>query len=218
MPNERGERPCARASSRSRHVGRVARRQDAEDRRRSRRNFPLAPGPQDLLGCWSKACQSRRKAAFRFIWRRVAEWRRSGLGANAAGRRGNLEKMRVASHGDEDARHSVTYYAIVDKAAPRLAWLSMKPVTGRTHQLRAHAEAIGHPIIGDPKYGMSGDNDPRAQRSAARRYPTASSASCICGAASRSCRIRAAARSTSPRPCRRICKGVRSVRFRREAI
>lgn len=74
--------------------------------------------------------------------------------------RGTFEKMRVASHGDEDARHSVTYYAIVDKAAPRLAWLSMKPVTGRTHQLRAHAEAIGHPIIGDPKYGSKPKNDP----------------------------------------------------------
>jgi 23S rRNA pseudouridine955/2504/2580 synthase len=67
--------------------------------------------------------------------------------------RGRLEKMRIASHGDEDARHSVTYYAIVDKAPPRLAWLSLKPTTGRTHQLRAHAEAIGHPIVGDPKYG-----------------------------------------------------------------
>ncbi len=64
-----------------------------------------------------------------------------------------LEKMRVAAHGDEDARHSVTYYAIVDKAPPLLAWLSLKPITGRTHQLRAHAEAIGHPIIGDAKYG-----------------------------------------------------------------
>lgn len=64
-----------------------------------------------------------------------------------------LEKMRIAQHGDEDAQHSVTYYAVVDKVAPRLAWLSMKPITGRTHQLRAHAEAIGHPIVGDPKYG-----------------------------------------------------------------
>jgi 23S rRNA pseudouridine955/2504/2580 synthase len=69
------------------------------------------------------------------------------------GERGNLEKMRIARHGDEDARHSVTYYAILDKAPPRIAWLSLKPITGRTHQLRAHAEAIGHPIIGDPKYG-----------------------------------------------------------------
>jgi 23S rRNA pseudouridine955/2504/2580 synthase len=80
---------------------------------------------------------------------------------NEVGGRGKLEKMRIAKHGDEDARHSVTYYTIVDKVAPRLAWLSMKPVTGRTHQLRAHAEAIGHPIIGDPKYGTTEANDPR---------------------------------------------------------
>jgi 23S rRNA pseudouridine955/2504/2580 synthase len=78
-----------------------------------------------------------------------------------AGERHDLEKMRIARHGEEDAQHSITYYATVDKVAPRLAWLSMKPVTGRTHQLRAHAEAIGHPIIGDPKYGVRSDNDPR---------------------------------------------------------
>ena len=75
--------------------------------------------------------------------------------------RAGLEKMRVARHGEEDAQHSVTYYAVVEKRAPRLAWVSMKPITGRTHQLRAHAEAIGHPIIGDPKYGGLRPNDPR---------------------------------------------------------
>ncbi len=81
-----------------------------------------------------------------------------------------LEKMRIAEHGDEDAQHSVTYYATVDKVAPRLAWLSMKPITGRTHQLRAHAEAIGHPIIGDPKYGGSDKNNP-ARRDPLRAVP-----------------------------------------------
>ncbi len=73
----------------------------------------------------------------------------------------DLEKMRVARHGDADAQHSLTYYAIVDKAAPRCAWLSMKPLTGRTHQLRAHAEAIGHPIFGDPKYGHRPEDEVR---------------------------------------------------------
>ena len=74
----------------------------------------------------------------------------------------DLEKMRIARHGDPDAQHSVTYYAIIDKVAPRLSWLSMKPITGRTHQLRAHAEAIGHPIVGDPKYsGHVAAHDPR---------------------------------------------------------
>ena len=75
--------------------------------------------------------------------------------------RAGLEKMRVARHGEADAQHSVTLYAVVEKAAHQVAWLSMKPITGRTHQLRAHAEAIGHPIVGDPKYGALRSNDPR---------------------------------------------------------
>jgi 23S rRNA pseudouridine955/2504/2580 synthase len=61
-------------------------------------------------------------------------------------------RMRVAQHGDEGAAHALTYYAMVDNAAQKLSWLSLKPVTGRTHQLRAHAAHIGHPIVGDPKY------------------------------------------------------------------
>jgi 23S rRNA pseudouridine955/2504/2580 synthase len=70
------------------------------------------------------------------------------------------ERMRVVRHGDPEAQHSVTLYATVDKVRPRLAWLSLRPITGRTHQLRAHCEAIGHPIIGDPKYNRRPANDP----------------------------------------------------------
>ncbi|WP_425329986.1 RluA family pseudouridine synthase [Terrirubrum flagellatum] len=61
-------------------------------------------------------------------------------------------RMRVARHGDEGASHALTYYAVVDTSAQKLAWLSLKPVTGRTHQLRVHTAEMGHPIIGDPKY------------------------------------------------------------------
>jgi 23S rRNA pseudouridine955/2504/2580 synthase len=60
--------------------------------------------------------------------------------------------MRIAGHGEKGASHAVTYYAVVDTAGPALAWVSLKPVTGRTHQLRAHMAHIEHPIVGDPKY------------------------------------------------------------------
>src|SRR5580704_641781 len=93
-------------------------------------------------------------------------------GKKAPGAKPDREKMQIAKHGDSDAQHSVTYYAVVDKAAPRLAWLSMKPITGRTHQLRAHAEAIGHPIIGDRKYGAMPSSDPR-RNDPLRRIPDA---------------------------------------------
>jgi 23S rRNA pseudouridine955/2504/2580 synthase len=60
--------------------------------------------------------------------------------------------MVIAKHGDEGASHAVTYYAVVETSATKLAWVSLKPVTGRTHQLRAHMAHIDHAIVGDPKY------------------------------------------------------------------
>ena len=62
------------------------------------------------------------------------------------------DKMRVAKHGEPDADHAVSKYRVIDQAGQNLSWLELKPVTGRTHQLRIHTSHLGNPIIGDPKY------------------------------------------------------------------
>ncbi len=56
---------------------------------------------------------------------------------------------------DEDGKSAVTYYRVMDHAGDRASWLALLPITGRTHQLRAHCAALGTPIIGDGKYGGS---------------------------------------------------------------
>ncbi len=63
------------------------------------------------------------------------------------------DRMRASKPGEEDdEQQAITHYAVIDKAAKVAAWLSLKPQTGRQHQLRAHADHLGTPIVGDNKY------------------------------------------------------------------
>lgn len=60
---------------------------------------------------------------------------------------------------DPKGEPAETEFVTISRAGPRVSWMALRPHTGRTHQLRAHMKAIGHPILGDPKYGDDKSRD-----------------------------------------------------------
>ncbi len=71
--------------------------------------------------------------------------------AKKKGRAG--EKMQVCYDGDEEGQNAITRYSVLASAAQRFSFAALTPITGRTHQLRVHMNAINFPIVGDGKYG-----------------------------------------------------------------
>jgi 23S rRNA pseudouridine955/2504/2580 synthase len=77
---------------------------------------------------------------------------RSWMIKDEAGGARERERMRAAVQSEKGSVHAVTDYAVVSTAGTRAAWVALKPLTGRTHQLRFHMEEMRSGILGDPKY------------------------------------------------------------------
>src|SRR5579864_4807771 len=96
----------------------------------------------------------RNKATRKFYWAAVAGLLKPRQGrinqalAKLPGPAG--ERM---SPDEEGGKHAVTHYRTVSHAGDKVSWLTLQPMTGRTHQLRVHCKVLGTPIIGDRKYG-----------------------------------------------------------------
>lgn len=106
----------------------------------------------------------RHRATRKIYWALVAGVPTPAMGTIKyglvkAGGRGAGEKMRCIHPAEVDqtegAKRAVTDFAVLERLGGRAAWMALSPITGRTHQLRAHMAEIGHPIIGDGKYGGS---------------------------------------------------------------
>ena len=170
--------PTQGGSGQTRHVDGLAEalRFDAEDKPRLVHRLDKDTSGVLLLARTRQAAKAltasmRHKETRKIYWALVAgvptpylgEIRFGLVKAAGRGRGGEGEKMIAVHPRDMNdtvgAKRAHTLYATLYRVGARAAWVAMEPITGRTHQLRAHMAEIGHPIIGDGKYGGSGQEN-----------------------------------------------------------
>jgi 23S rRNA pseudouridine955/2504/2580 synthase len=95
----------------------------------------------------------RGKEVRKLYWAAVAGVPRKAFGRIAVplGKRAGRDGEKVGA--TESGKEAVTLYQVAARRGKKAAWLVLSPLTGRTHQLRVHCAALGHPILGDGKYG-----------------------------------------------------------------
>lgn len=120
-----------------------------------------AGGDRDPGGPGPRAADKMRKTYVAAVRGRFASptgaWT-SPLAPDAeARRRDGKPRYKVADAADADAKPAKTLFQVIDTDASDadnvVTRLQLKPATGRSHQLRVHCLAAGHPIVGDPLYG-----------------------------------------------------------------
>jgi RluA family pseudouridine synthase len=98
-----------------------------------------------------------------------------------AGREGTIDQPlgKMAAPGGwkigvdhNDGRPAVTDWRLMGQSADgALSWIAFYPQTGRTHQIRVHAQVLGCPLVGDPMYGIAEDRAPDSSHLPADKRP-----------------------------------------------